>query len=165
MTQPVPQSGPQFARVIRLDESDLNVFETPGEIGEWAISGAFEFSDWTETHLTGKARQAFANGWLGLESFGRSTFVAVAPITEAEIATLTRALAQHFVDHYGAPALEAALPVAEREIVNMQEMCEDHSPNTLMVVERVLEDVGVREKFRIIKPRDAGLEAFAVHGT
>ena len=43
----------KLARVIRLDESDLNVFEVPGEAGEWAISGAFEFSDWTEAHLTG----------------------------------------------------------------------------------------------------------------
>ena len=155
----------QFARVIRLDDSDLNVFETAAEIGEWAISGAFAFSDWSEGDLTGKARQAFANGWLGLESYGRSTFVGVAPITEGEIEALTQGLAQHFVDRYGAPGLEAALPVAKQEISQMQDMCEDHAPNTLMVVERALEDVGIREKFRIIKPRDAGLEAFAVHGS
>ena len=154
----------QFARVIRLDESDLNVFDPAADIGEWAISGAFAFSDWSEGDLTGKARQAFANGWLGLESFGRSTFVAVAPITQSEIETLTRNLAQHFVDHYGAPGLDAALPVAAQEIGQMQDMCEDHAPNTLMVVEREMEEVGIREKFRIIKPRDAGLEAFAVHG-
>lgn len=155
----------QFARVIRLDDSDLNVFEPAADIGEWAISGAFAFSDWTEAELTGKRRQAFANGWLGLGTFGRSTFVAVAPITEAEVAGLTDALAAHFVVAYGAPTLEAALPVAAREIQQMQEMCEDHEANTLMVVERTLEDVGIRERFRIIKPRDAGLEAFAVHGS
>jgi len=155
----------QFARVIRLDESDLNVFEVAADIGEWAISGAFAFSDWQAADLTGKKRQAFANGWLGLETFGRSTFVAVAPITPAEIEALTDGLAAHFVVAYGAPSLEAALPVAAREIAQMQEMCEDHAPNTLMVVEREMEDVGIREKFRIIKPRDAGLEAFAVHGS
>jgi hypothetical protein len=155
----------QFARVIRLDDSDLNVFEPAADIGEWAISGAFAFSDWTEADLTGKQRQAFANGWLGLGTFGRSTFVAVAPITDAEVAGLTDALAAHFVVAYGAPTLEAALPVAAREIQQMQEMCEDHEANTLMVVERTLEDVGIRERFRIIKPRDAGLEAFAVHGS
>ena len=151
--------------MIRLDDSDLNVFDPAADIGEWAISGAFAFSDWTEADLVGKARQAFANGWLGLDSFGRSTFVAVAPVTAAELAALIRALAQHFVDRYGAPSLEAALPVAEQEIRQMQEMCEDHAINTLMVVERELEQVGVRERFRIIKPRDAGLEAFAVHGS
>ena len=155
----------QFARVIRLDDSDLNVFEPAADIGEWAISGAFAFSDWSEADLTGKSRQAFANGWLGLESFGRSTFVAVAPITPAEVDMLTHSLAQHFVERFGAPALEAALPVAAQEIRQMQDMCEDHAPNTLMVVERSLEDVGIRERFRIIKPRDAGLEAFAVHGS
>ncbi|MDJ0629005.1 MAG: DUF6505 family protein [Rhodobacter sp.] len=154
----------QFARVIRLDDSDLNVFDPAAEIGEWAISGAFAFSDWTEADLTGKQRQAFANGWLGLDTFGRSTFVAVAPITEGEVVALTDALAAHFVARYGAPSLEAALPVAAGEIRQMQEMCEDHAPNTLMVVERELEEVGIRERFRVIKPRDAGLEAFAVHG-
>jgi len=153
-----------FARVIRLDDSDLNVFEVAADIGEWAISGAFAFSDFSEFDLTGKQRQAFANGWLGLESFGRSTFVAVAPITPAELAVLTDTLAQHFVARYGAPSMEAARAVAAQEITQMQEMCEDHAANTLMVVERSLEDVGIREKFRIIKPRDAGLDAFAVHG-
>jgi uncharacterized protein DUF6505 len=155
----------QFARVIRLDESDLNVFETAADIGEWAISGAFAFSDWTEANLTGRSRQAFANGWLGLESYGRSTFVGVAPITQAEVNALAQTLAQHFVAAYGAPTLADALPVAEQEIRQMQDMCEDHAPNTLIVVERTLEDVGIREKFRVIKPRDAGLETFAVHGS
>ncbi len=155
----------QFARVIRLDDSDLNVFDPAADIGEWAISGAFAFSDWTQSDLTGKARQAFANGWLGLETFGRSTFVAVAPITPEELVSLTDGLAGHFVVAYGAPSLEDAHPVAAREISQMQDMCEDHAPNTLMVVERSMEDVGIREKFRIIKPRDAGLEAFAVHGS
>lgn len=155
----------QFARVMRLDDSDLNVFDIAADIGEWAISGAFAFSDWTEADLTGKQRQAFANGWLGLDTFGRSTFVAVAPITPAELEGLTQALAQHFVQRYGAPSPEAALPVADQEIRQMQEMCEDHAPNTLMVVERSLEDAGIREKFRVIKPRDAGLDVFAVHGS
>ncbi len=154
-----------FARVIRLDESDLNVFENAAEIGEWAVSGAFAFSDWTESDLVGKARQAFANGWLGLESFGRSTFVAVAPVTEHELEQLTDALAAHFVARYGAPSLEAAHPVAAEEIAQMCQMCDDHTPNTLLVVERSLEDVGIRERFRAIKPRDADLSAFAVHGS
>ncbi len=154
----------QLARVIRLDESDANVFDPAAAPGEWAIPGTFAFADWNEDQITGKARQAFANGWLGLDSFGRATFVAVAPVTEEEVVALTDALAAHFVVAYGAPSLEDALPVAAGEIAQMQEMCEDHAPNTLMVVERVLEDVGIRERFRTIRPRDAGLEAFAVHG-
>ena len=46
----------------------------------------------------------------------------------------------------------------------MRDMCEDQAPNTMLVVERILEDVGVREKFRVIAPKAASLEAFAVHG-
>ena len=79
------EQGAMLARVIRLDDSDLNVFDPAADIGEWAISGAFAFSDWTEADLVGKARQAFANGWLGLDSFGRSTFVAVAPVTAGDL--------------------------------------------------------------------------------
>ncbi len=154
----------KLARVIRLDESDLNVFETPGETGEWAISGAFEFSDWTQDHLSGKPRQAFANGWLGLTSYGRSTFVAVANITEGEYETLVQHLAAHFTDHYGAPNVAAATPVARQEIDHMREMCEDQQDNAILVVSRALEDSGVREQFRVIAPSDAPLEVFAVHG-
>ncbi|MEL7153848.1 MAG: DUF6505 family protein, partial [Pseudomonadota bacterium] len=74
----------KLARTIRFDESDDNVFERTAQPDEWAVSGAFEFSNWSQDDLTGKARQAFSNGWLGLETFGRSTFVAVSEITDAE---------------------------------------------------------------------------------
>lgn len=154
----------KLARTIRFDDSDLNIFDPPAQPDEWALSGAFEFSDWTEDALHGKARQAFANGWLGLESFGRSTFVAVAVIEPLEVETLEQALAAHFVARYGAPHTEAALPVAREEVRYMIGLCEPHEPNTLLVVERELESGGVRERFRAIKPREASLDAFAVHG-
>ena len=101
-----------LARAIHFDESDQRVYFNPARTGEWAISGGFEFSNWSEADLTGKARQAFANGWLGVETFGRVTFVAVTTIEPAEVEALTDALAQHFVDVYGAPSWEAARPVA-----------------------------------------------------
>lgn len=153
-----------LARVIRLDESDLNVFEHPAEIGEWAISGAFAYSNWSEADLTGKRRQAFAHGWLGLETFGRASVVAVAPVTARELDACAAALADHFVAHFGAPSREAALPVALDELAHMRELCEEHAPNTLILVERSLEAVGVRERFRPVKPVAAPLETFAVHG-
>lgn len=154
----------KLARTIRFDESDLNVFERPAETDEWAVAGAFEFSNWSDEDLNGKRRQAFANGWLGLESFGRSTFVAVARIEPAERDVLVEMLAAHFVEHWGAPDLEAARPVAAEEIGFMLELCEDHEPNTLLVVERELTSSGVKESFRAITPQAAELEAFAVHG-
>ena len=38
----------RLARTLRFDESDERVFERAAEPDEWAVSGAFEFSDWTE---------------------------------------------------------------------------------------------------------------------
>ncbi len=154
----------RLARTVRFDNSDEQVFETPAQPDEWAISGAFEFSDWSSEMLAGKPRQAFANGWLGLESFGRATFIATAKIEEAEYAALIDRLAAHFVDTYGAPDLAAARPVAEDEMRFMREMCEDHDPNTLLVVTREMVEAGVSESFRAIKPQEATLDMVAIHG-
>ncbi|MEM7686590.1 MAG: DUF6505 family protein, partial [Pseudomonadota bacterium] len=49
----------KLARTIRFDDSDDNVFEMTAQPDEWAISGAFAFSDWTKADLIGKQRQAF----------------------------------------------------------------------------------------------------------
>ncbi|MGI9389101.1 MAG: DUF6505 family protein [Boseongicola sp.] len=155
----------KLARAIHFDESDMNIFRSPARTGEWCISGGFEFSDWGEGDLTGKARQAFSNGWLGVETFGRVTFVAVTQIEPAEREFLTEALAQHFVEVYGAPSLEAAFGVADEEIAHMEDLCEEHRPNTLLTVARELTDAGVKEVFRVIEAQDAGLEQFAIHGS
>ncbi|HUF55353.1 MAG TPA: DUF6505 family protein [Thermohalobaculum sp.] len=155
----------RLARTLRFDDSDERVFERAAEPDEWAVSGAFEFSDWTEAQVAGKARQAFANGWLGLESFGRATFVATAEVTEAEYARLVERLAGHFVERYGAPDLDAARPVALDELAHMQDMCADHDPNTLLVVERRLVDAGVAEAFRAIRSQEATLDLVAIHGS
>ena len=154
----------RLARTIRFDDSDEQVFELPAQPDEWAISGTFEFSDWTKEMLTGKARQAFANGWLGLESFGRATFIATAQIEEAEYAALIDRLAAHFVDTYGAPDLAAARPVAEDELRFMREMCEDQDPNTILFVTREMVEDGVSESFQAIKPKEATLDIVAIHG-
>lgn len=155
----------KLARAIHFDESDQRVFHSPAQTGEWCVSGGFEFSNWSEADLSGKARQAFANGWFGLESAGRVTFVAVTEITEAEMAKLTDLLAQHFVTYYGAPSIEAARPVARDELAHMSELCDDHGANTLLTVARELTPSGVREAFRVIEPQDAGLDQFAIHGS
>ena len=154
----------KLARVIRLDDSDLEVFDEAAEPGEWAIPGTFAYSNWTEDDLTGKAREAFTHGWLGLTSFSRASVVAVATITEDERADLVDLLAFHFTEAWGAPHMDAARPVAEEEIAQMVALCEDHAENTLIVVERSLTEAGVKDRFRLIPPQGASLEAFAVHG-
>ncbi|MEO1549325.1 MAG: DUF6505 family protein [Pseudomonadota bacterium] len=154
----------KLARAIHFDESDQRVFANPARTGEWCLSGGFEFSNWTQEDLVGKARQAFSNGWLGLETGGRATFVAVTELQPDEHASLIAQLGQHFVTYYGAPDLAAAQPVAEEELAQMIDLCEDHAPNTLLTVARELTDAGVRETFRTISPQDAGLDQFAIHG-
>ena len=155
----------KLARAIHFDESDSRVYASPARTGEWCISGGFEFSDWGEADLVGKARQAFANGWFGLETGGRVTFVAVTTLEPAEAEQLTDLLAAHFVTFYGAPSAEAARPVAAEEIAQMADLCADHDNNTLLTVSRELTDAGVREAYRTIEAREADIMQFAVHGS
>lgn len=155
----------KLARAIHFDESDQRVFHSPARTGEWAISGGFEFSNFTEADLTGKAQQAFTNGWLGIETFGRVTFVAVTQVEPVELEALETRLAEHFVEIYGAPSVEAARGVARDELAHMAELCEDHDPNTLLTVARELTPAGVHEAFRVIESQAAGLEQFAIHGS
>jgi uncharacterized protein DUF6505 len=154
----------KLARAIHLDDSDRNVFFSPARTGEWCLSGGFEFSDWTEADLTGKARQAFANGWLGLESFGRVTFVAITPIEENEYSDLIDRLCQHFVDVYGAPSPEAARGVATEELAFMADLCADREENMLLAVQRELTDQGVKESYSAIEAPAAELDLVAMHG-
>ena len=155
----------KLARAIHFDESDTRVYHSPARTGEWCISGGFEFSNWTEADLTGKARQAFSNGWFGLETAGRVTFVALTQVEATEIEALTDLLAQHFVTYYGAPDAEAARHVAAEEIAQMVALCDDHDANTLLTVARELTPAGVKETYRVIEAQAAGIEQFAIHGS
>ncbi|CUJ36992.1 DUF6505 family protein [Cognatishimia activa] len=155
----------KLAIATHLDDSDTRVFSKHARTGEWCIAGGFEFSNWAEGDLVGKARQAFSNGWFGIETGGRVTFVAVTTVTTAEVQRLTDQLAQHFVTYYGAPDVEAARPVAAEEITQMAELCEEHTDGTLLTLSRDLTETGVRESYRAIESHKADLDQFAVHGS
>lgn len=154
----------KLARAIHFDESDQRVFASPARTGECCISGGFEFSNWPEGDLVGKARQAFSNVWFGLETGGQVKFVAVTEIKTSEIKTLTNLLAGHFITFYGSPSIKAAGPVARDEIAQMIELCEDHDANTLLTVAQHLTEAGVREAYRVIEAQEAELSQFAIHG-
>lgn len=141
----------RFPRTIRLDNSDEAVFERAAAPGEWAVSGAFAFADRIPAEITGKQRQAFANGFLGTASFGWSTLVQVATIREEEYEAVVNALAAHFVDCYGAPDPAGALPAARAEAEFAASLCE-HRVNTLLNVERTFGEDGILERFRTIEP-------------
>jgi hypothetical protein len=141
----------KFLRTLRLDASDPHVFERAAEPGEWAIPGTFLFSNDTPETLTGKRRQAFVQGWLGLDSFGHSTLVAIAEIGDGALNELINRLADHLVEHYGAPDRAIARPMAEAEIRYAAELAEPGGDGLLAVMREFGED-GILERFRILQP-------------
>lgn len=141
----------RFPRTIRLDDSDEHVFDVAAAPGELAVSGAFAFADLDDGAVKGKPRQAFANGFLGLDSFGRSTLVAVSEISEDGFEEAVRALARHFVDCYGAPDEAAAIPAAREEMEFAAGLC-GHPLNTLLTVSRQFGEHGIVERFGTLAP-------------
>lgn len=146
----------KLPRAIRFDASDDHVFARAAGPDEWAVSGAFAFAGLAPEGLTGPTRQAFANGFLSLESFGRATFVAVAPVEQPRIDALADALACYLVESYGAPDMETARPAAREEIGFALDLCRDAPVNTLFAVSRAFDDEGrIREIFRTVSPPGA----------
>jgi len=147
----------RFLRVVRFDASDSHVFARSAEADEIAVSGAFEFSNICTAELSGKLKQAFANGFLGLTSFGRATFVVVSDISEVEYEKMIADLTQHFIDAYGAPSFFEAEKAAREEAAFVTDLCKDNLINTIFAVSRTLDDTGICEEFRIIKPPGEGM--------
>lgn len=147
-----------LARALQVDKSDSFIFPKTASAREWMISGGFEFANSSKEELTGKPGQAFQGGWLGLESFGRATYVAVAIIEDADFEALIETLAAHFVSAYGAPSLEAARPVAYAELQHMVDLCNEHEPNTILTVRRAFSDDGIEETFHVIDSPEVEME-------
>lgn len=147
----------KFLRVIRVDDSDDHVYSQAARPGEWAVVGSFvfSFSDDDPATLSGKPRQAFRNGLLGLESFGWTTLVEIAEIAPHDYEAAVMALARHLVDAYGAPTLEEALPVARQEAEYAAGLCEEAAPGTLLAIERESNAEGIHETFKRIQPSGA----------
>ena len=148
----------KLPRTVRFDQSGSQASETGPEDGEWAVPGGSASADDSAETLTGKRRQAFANGFLGLASFGHATFVTVASADEAVRERLARQLAGHFVERYGAPSVEDALPVAYGEIDFAAGLCAEHAPGTLLAVTREMTGDGIREGFHRIASDEPGVE-------
>lgn len=144
----------RLLRVIRLDESDRQVYDVPAIPGEWAVPGAFAFLDAEPGALEGKRAQAFRSGFLGTESFGWSTLVAVEAIPPDDYARVIERLAERFLTHYGAPDRGAALRAATEEAEFAAKLC-DHPVHTLLAVARRFEGEGIAEDFRVVRPSGA----------
>ena len=143
----------KLLRTIRFDQSDDHVFDDSAGPDEWAVSGAFAFAHLSSGEVTGKLKQAFANGFLSLESFGRSTFAAVAEPDAGDEARLAEALAAHLRDRYGAPDIEAALPAAREELAFVADLVAEAPINTVFTVRRSHDEQdAIREEFRTVTP-------------
>ncbi|MCL4765226.1 MAG: hypothetical protein KJZ80_03220 [Hyphomicrobiaceae bacterium] len=143
----------KLLRTIRFDSSDERVFELAAAAGEWAISGAFDFADLSPEDIKGKIRQAFANGFLGVASFGRSTFATVADADPAVADEIAFRLARRLVEAHGAPDTGAAWHAAKDEADFITALCRDLPVNTVLTVRRTFAPDGqIKEEFRTIKP-------------
>ncbi len=147
-------------RTLRLDPSDTVVFETAAAPGEWAVAGGFMFWDEDPAAMTGKRRQAFRSGFLGLGSFGWSTLVEAAPCDAAARAAAVAALAAHIRTALGAPDNAAAAAAAEEEIAFASSLCAGHDPGTVLALSRRIEDGRQRETFRTLHRRDTPRDDF-----
>jgi Family of unknown function (DUF6505) len=152
----------KFPRTIRLDPSDTFVFERAAEPGEWAVSGAFVFWNQDPAGLGQKQRVALRSGFLGIDSLGWSTLAVVTEASDAERQAMVERLAGQLLEKFGAPDFEAARLAAEEEIAFAASLC-DHPPQTLLAVQRSVEDGEIRERFRTLKPREATGGADPLH--
>jgi hypothetical protein len=150
----------KLLRTIRLDASDSFVFERPAEPGEWAVSGAFEFTHSDLSNLQGKARTALRAGFLGLKSLGRSTLAQIVEANESDRRDVVELLAVQLVKCFGAPDFAVARLAAEEETGFVASLC-DHPPGVLVAVTRSHQDGTVREMFRTLRPRDGAGHARA----
>ena len=152
----------KLPRTIRLDPSDTFVFEQAAEPGEWAVSGAFVFWNRDLANLGPKARVALRSGFLGIDSLGWSTLAIVTEATEAERAAMVESLAARLLEKFGAPDLAAARLAAEEEVAFAASLC-DHAPQTLLAVQRSVENGEIRERFRTLRPRETAGSADSLH--
>jgi hypothetical protein len=143
----------KLPRTIRLDPSDTFVFERAANPGEWAVSGAFVFGGCNDPAALGqKQRVALRSGFLGIDSLSWSTLAFVTEATEADMQDAVERLAAHFLAQFGAPDRQAARIAAEEEVAFAASLC-DHPPQTLLAVQRSVENGELRERFRTLKPR------------
>lgn len=141
----------KLLRTIRFDPSDTLVFDHAAEPGEWVVSGAFMFAG-DPAGLAGKARAALRGGLLGVQSFGWSTLAQVVAASEVEYKLVIEMLVNQFQERLGAPDVASAVAAAEDEVAFAASLC-DHPLDTLIAVERRVEDGAIRETFRALTPR------------
>ena len=153
----------QTSVAVRADANrHVFVFARAAEPGEWAVSGTFVFWNQDLATLDQKQRVALRSGFLGIDSFGWSTLAIVTEANEADRQAMIERLAGQLVEKFGAPDMAAARAAAEEEVAFAASLC-DHADQTLLAVQRNIENGEIRERFRALKPRQAEAGADRLH--
>jgi hypothetical protein len=148
----------KLLKTVRADTSDTFIFDQVAHPGEWAISGALLFANLDPATLSGKPRAAFRGGFLGIGSFGWSTLVQIAEVSEEQRRGAIEQLAARLVERCGAPDLATARAAAEEEIAFAASLC-DHPPGMLVAVSRRYENEAIRESFRTLQANSSAKPA------
>lgn len=150
----------RLLRILRLDESDTQVYLPAARAGEPAVPGTFmfTFAEIDPERLGGSEAEAFRRGFLGLDSLGWGTLVTVAEVSASERRAAEDRLAAVFLDRFGAPDEAAARAQVEEEFAFVDRLCE-RPVNTILSLERSVGDEEVEEQFHTHTQRaewDAG---------
>ena len=148
----------KLAKSIKFDKSDSLVFERNSIEGDWAIPGGFIFSFLKEEDIVGKVKQAFSNGFFCLPSFGFSTFVCVASFSEKDFDEAINTLGNYMLLNYNAPSELEAMRVAKNELIFMSDICKNHELGSLLSINRIITNQGIKEEFRKISKPDSCAE-------
>ena len=140
----------RLLRILRLDDSDLEIYLPAARAGELAVPGTFmyTFADVPPEELGGSSAEAFHRGFLGVDTLGSGTLVTVAEATQADRDHVLERLTAIFIQRFGAPDHPAALAQAEEELAFVDRLC-NKPVNTILSLERAIgEDGDVEEQFQ-----------------
>lgn len=139
----------RMLRTIRLSADDDDIFPLATGNDEAAVPGGFAFNFGVDPGtLSGREQRAFANGFLGLTSFGRASLVVVSECKPSDYVYALDALAKHLRAVYGAPSLAEARRVAETELAFARSLC-DQPVNTVLSLTRVVTADGIEESYAV----------------
>ena len=141
----------KLPKVVRLDGSDIQVYESAANPGEIAVPGGFEFLEDSINKMHGKRLQGFLTGFLGIETFGRSTLVAITSIDSEEYQNAINQLSVNILSLFSTLDRSSALKAALDEIHYAESLCE-YDEGTVLALEREFIDKDIKERFKKFIP-------------
>jgi hypothetical protein len=132
----VAVSGVRLLRAVRFDATDERVFPAAAADGEWLVTGSFLWAGVDPATLEAKARLAFAQGFLGIESFGFASLAAAGRIEPDVFRALEDRLVERLLERAGAPDRAAALAAAAELLADSMALARHLPPGALLAIER-----------------------------